>query len=115
MGRESLLGSWAFLVGIIVAVIVGIFGLLEQGYMYREVFATILAVAGLLVGLLNVKGVEVQPFLMAGAVLIISAYAGQDVLAFMPWLRDVLNAILIMFVPATIVVAIRHVFVLAEH
>ncbi len=112
--KPSFVGSWAFLLGVILAFIVGIFGLVAEGYQNREVFAIILVVLGLIVGLLNIRGQEVQSFLFAGAVLVIISSLGNDVLAFMPWLKNILLAILLMFVPATIIVAVKHVFSLAH-
>jgi uncharacterized membrane protein len=110
----SFIGSWAFLVGVILAVVVGLFGLLAPTYQHKEVFAIILIVLGLIVGFFNVTGKEVEQFLIAGTVLVIVGSLGQDVLAFIPRLNSVLTAITIMFVPSTILVAVKHVFNLAR-
>jgi hypothetical protein len=105
----NVIGSWAFLAGVILAVIFGLFDVLTQ-----EVLI-ILVVIGLIVGFLNIADEETQPFLFSGLALIIaSALGGQTVAGIVPLLENILFALLVIFVPATIVVAIRNVFSLAR-
>jgi uncharacterized membrane protein len=107
--KKGVIGSWAFLIGVILAVVLGLLGMVSQ------VWVTILVVIGLVVGLLNVTDEEAMPFLMSGAVLIIASSLGQtEALASIPYLKGVLDAILLIFVPATIIVAIKNVFVIAR-
>lgn len=109
--KGSRLGSWAFLIGLVIAVIVG-FGLgggLSQGMVIT------LFVIGLIVGLLNVADEEVTPFLMSGAILVIVASLSKDVLSTVAFIGSILDALLILFVPATVVVAVKNVFQLARH
>lgn len=105
---KNMLGSWAFLIGVILAVILGLFGGLTPTMVW------ILFVIGLIVGLLNVTDEETQPFLIAGVVLIIAGAFGQDVLSTIPLLNNMFYALLVIFVPATVIVAVRHVFSLAR-
>ena len=74
----------------------------------------VLVVIGLIVGLLNVGDEEVMPFLMSGAVLIIASAFGQTATSVIGLLSSILDALLLIFVPATIVVAIKNVFSLAH-
>ena len=106
--KGNLLGSWSFLIGVILAIILGAIGAISA------VVATILVVLGLIVGLLNITASEVHQFLMAGAVLVIVAALGKDVLSVVAFVGNILDAILIMFVPATMVVALKSVFSLAR-
>ena len=108
MAKGSVIGGWAFLVGIILAVILGALGPLSA------VIITILVVLGLIVGLLNVSDTEVQPFLLAGTVLVIVSGLGGDVFSTVAVLGRILNAIMVLFVPATVVVALKSVFSLAR-
>lgn len=103
-------GAWAFLIGVILAVIVG---LISQGEL-SALWVGILAVIGLIVGLLNVTDKEVTPFMMAGVILVIVSALGGDVMGSIPWAGNVLNAINALFVPATIIVALKSVFTLAK-
>jgi hypothetical protein len=103
------LGSWAFLVGLIIAVVVGLFGQLGSAWLIA------LVVIGLLVGLLNIADRETTPFLMSGVVLIIASAFGGDALSRVPYAGAIFDALLVLFVPATIVVAIKNVFALARN
>jgi len=107
--KTGAIGSWAFLIGVILAVILGLLG------MVSGIWVTIIVVLGLIVGLLNVTDEEAMPFLMSGAVLIIASSLGQnEALASIPYIKGVLDAMLLIFVPATIIVAVKNVFSLAK-
>jgi hypothetical protein len=105
----NLIGSWAFLVGLILALIFGAFGAITQGVLI------VLVIIGLVVGLLNVADKEVTPFLLSGVVLIIVASLGKDQMSTVSIFGSMLEALLAMFVPATIIVAIKNVFSLARN
>ncbi len=110
------IGSWAFLVGVILAVVFGL-GLTNGAapWMVSLVF-----ILGIVVGLLNVTAGEVHAFLTAGAVLVIVASLGSTSVAAVggsagTYLTGLLSGIQLLFVPATIVVAVKHVFVIARN
>ena len=105
----SMLGSWAFVIGVILALIFGLIGNLSPGITY------VLVVLGIVIGLLNIAAEEVTPFLMAGAVLVIVSTLGQGVVSMVPIFYVTLQALTMLFVPATIIVALKHVFSLAHH
>lgn len=102
--KGNLIGSWAFLIGVVLAVILGLFDAVGAGW------TILLVIIGIIVGLFNIADEEASPFLISGAVLIIASALGQDVVASIPALNGVLEALLAIFVPATIIVAIRNVF-----
>ena len=104
----NMLGSWSFLIGVVLAVVFGLIGGLNQTLTY------ILVVLGIIIGLLNVGDEEVGPFLMAGAVLVIVSTLGQAVVSSVPIFDNTLRALTVLFVPATIIVALKHVFSLAR-
>ncbi len=107
--QGSTIGRWAFLIGVILAVALGLFGKLD------ETWILVLVVIGLIVGLLNISAGEVSNFLMSGAVLIIASALGQGVISSSALLDGVLQSLLAIFVPATIIVAIKNAFSLARH
>ena len=107
--RKNFLGSWAFLVGVVLAVVLGLMGTIDGTW------TIVLVVIGLIVGLLNVTAKETMPFLMSGAVLIIVSALGGGFLAEVQILADMVNALLVVFVPATIIVAIKNVFNLSKN
>ena len=113
------LGAWAFLVGVILAVILGIFN--DQLISINNVIVAILVITGILVGLFNVKDKESSKFLLAALALVIVAYLGDNAIS--AWtaipaagqmLRNILTALLVLFVPTTVIVALRAVFEIAK-
>jgi uncharacterized membrane protein len=106
--NNNLIGSWAFLIGVVLALIFGALGSVNTTLTY------VLVIAGLVVGLLNIADKEASPFLLSGAVLIIASALGQGVVSQVRYFPEILDALLLLFVPATIVVAIRHVFSVAR-
>jgi len=106
---NNIVGSWAFLIGLILAVLIGLVSDLNTP---NTVY--ILVVIGVIVGLLNIADEETSPFLLSGAVLIIASSMGSNILGTVPVLKSILNALLALFVPATVIVAIRNVFTLAR-
>ncbi len=116
--RENLFGAWAFLIGVIIAVIIGIFG----GSKISPVILGILALIGIIAGYF-VAEKDVQTFLLASVSLVIVSFAGIQGLVLDAAIRgiaighivsSILGTLLVMFVPATIIVALKTVFSLAQ-
>ena len=105
---SSTIGSWAFLIGVILAVILGALGVVEGTW------TAVLVVLGLIVGILNITDEEVRPFLTAGTVLVLVSFLGRDVLGSVALLGNILNAVMALFVPATVIVALKSVFSIAK-
>ena len=112
-GGRGMLGSWSFLVGLLLAVLLGVG--LTGPYAAQMVWAVFLL--GIVVGLLNITSQEASAFLTSGTVLVLVSFLGVEVGVFdtvAPVLASILKGILTLFVPATIVVAVRAVFGLAR-
>ncbi len=116
--RENLFGAWAFLFGIILAVLIGLFA----GDKTNPLILGILAVLGLIVGIFVSKK-DVQTFLFASVSLVIVSFAGIQGLVLSAAVMginigkivaSILGALLVLFVPATIIVALKTVFSLAK-
>jgi len=105
--RGRKIGRWAFLVGVVLAVVFAF-----VGKMSPDVVAVLISI-GFIVGLLSVSEEESQPFLMSGAVLIIASVFGQNAILSFAILDRMFSALLVIFVPATIVVAVKNVFGIA--
>lgn len=105
---KSTIGSWTFLIGVVIAILFGLFSAVTPTIL------VILVIIGLIVGLLNISDVEAESFLWSGAALVIVASLGQNVMQAITVLDQVIQALLGIFVPATIVVAIRNVFGMAR-
>ena len=106
--KGNRIGSWSFLIGVILALLFGLFGALNQGVVMM------LVLLGLVIGFLNIADEEVSPFLMSGTVLVIVSALGQGVVDGVPIFGNILMALTILFVPATIIVALKNVFSLAR-
>ncbi len=105
---KKMMGSWAFLVGVILAVVLGAVSSING------LVAAIFVVIGIAIGLLNITAKETKQFLMAGAILVIVAALGQTVMGIIPAFGRMMSGMLIIFVPATIIVALKSVFLLAK-
>lgn len=109
-------GVWAFIVGIILALIGGILvGLLGAG---QTAVTAILIVLGLVVGFLNVTDKETKDYLLAAVSLILVTYFGGQVLGIVPiigsYLQSVFGAIITFVIPATIIVSLKAIYGLAR-
>lgn len=106
------LGGWAFVVGLILAVVLAIFGI-EQTWP-----AYLLIVLGLIVGILNVSGNEAISFLIAGIAFMLTFSALGDVAMGIPKiggsLSEFFRLVNIFIAPATGIVAFRALFGLAK-
>ena len=109
----NLIGAWAFLIGVILAAVIGLFTKFVGAETYTTI-SMILVVLGIIVGLLNVANKESSGFLLAGVVLVLVSFMGQSVLSIIPQVRLILGALLTLFVPATIIVALKSVFEISK-
>lgn len=110
-------GTWAFIIGVIIAVVLGLVGASlgnAQPWLY-----SLLIVLGLIVGFVNVTGKESKDFLFAAMALVIIAFVGgestvlQQVQSLGPYLQGIFGGILALVVPAAIVVALKDIWALA--
>jgi hypothetical protein len=104
----DVVGGWAFLLGVILAVVVGLFSVTNTNVLIA------LVVIGLVVGLLNVGAKESLQFLFSGLVLVLISSAGQNLMSGIPFINGILTALLAIFIPATVVVAVKNVMTLAR-
>ena len=108
MAKGRNVGGWAFLIGVIVAVLIGLFGSLG-------IFAVgLLVILGLIVGLFNVQEKETSGYLLAATSLVIVSYFGKNVLDAIVILGRVLDAITALVVPSVVVVALKSVYAAAK-
>jgi len=119
--RENLIGAWAFFIGIIIAIIVGLVSNLTERTIDPFVL-TILVVLGLVVGYF-VAEENVQSFLLASVSVVLVCFAGLQSLVLRAAIGGLdisqvmtamLGSLLFLFIPASIIVAIKTVFSLAN-
>jgi hypothetical protein len=63
------IGNWAFILGVIVAIIAGVFA--SQVVAYAGLIGLFLVILGIIVGLLNIEDKEIMPFLIAVIALVV--------------------------------------------
>ncbi len=124
MKDQAKYGQWAFLGGVIIAIIVG----LASGFLGGSlpIVLAVLGVLGLIVGLLNITEKEVTPFLIATIALLAAPSALAPVTALIAAngaglgttlvtdLNGFLGAIAVFISPAAFVVALKSIYQMAQ-
>jgi len=119
--EEHIWGAWAFLIGVILAIVGGI--ILSFGYSVNPIILALLAVIGFVAGFfVNVSDDRGTRFLMIAVSLVIVSFAGQQGITGIELIginignivSAVLGGLLVLLVPATIIVAIKSLFSLAR-
>ncbi len=118
MEMDNNLGSWAFIIGVLIAVLGGAFGGFAVGY--GAWISLILVVLGIAVGFLNIAAKEVNDFLLA-AIALVSVVALANLAAVntaLPVIGTVLQSIvqnIAAFVaPAALVVALKAIYTMGR-
>lgn len=120
--KENLVGAWAFLIGVVLAIIVGVVTGIFTSVSVTPLVLGILSILGLFVGFF-VAEKDISTFLIASISLVVVSYIGISGLilgAAISGLNigsiisSVLQSLLALFVPATIVVALKSVFSIAK-
>lgn len=113
--KSNLIGAWAFFLGVVLAIVAGILSAVDKLDIVGTVPMSVFVVLGVIIGLLNINAKESNSFLLSGLVLIVASTFGMSIMVMVPFLSALLIALLALFVPATIVVAIRNVFKIAKN
>jgi hypothetical protein len=113
--KSKLIGSWAFLAGVVLAVVAGVLAGVDLIVLTTQFMTSLLVILGIIIGLFNITNKEVKPFITSGIVLIIASIFGVGLMAGAPVITSVLVALLMVFVPAVIIVAIKNVFNIAKN
>ena len=77
----DVVGGWAFLIGVILAVVAGVFPTVATSSGVVLTFVVI----GIIIGLLNVAVKEATQFLFSGLVLVLISSAGTAAMAVVPF------------------------------
>lgn len=107
---ENIVGKIAFVIGVVIAIIAGLFAA-PTGTLLG-----VLVIIGIVIGLLNIAAAEATPFLLAGVSLVVVSYFSGGVFEAggLTFLKNVLDSIMGLIVPATIIVALREIFGIAR-
>lgn len=124
MKDQAKYGQYAFLGGVVIAIIVG----LASGFLGGSlpIVLGVLGILGLIVGLLNISEKEVTPFLIATIALLavpsaltpmtalLSASGGSVGTEFVTVLNGFLGAVAVFISPAAFVVALKSIYQMAQ-
>ena len=109
------LGKWSFLIGAILALIMGIGAGLNQVWANNAWLTVILVLAGLIVGFVNITAKEAQGFLIA-AIAVLAANTANLATLFPGLLRlgailaGIVAKLLVVIAPAALLVGLRAVY-----
>ncbi len=124
--RENLIGAWAFAIGIVLAVIIGISAIsflsIDSVLKYSTQIYAILVILGIIVGFsIRTSGRDNQSFLIIGAIIVIVSKFGMDGaygsligIKVGEIVSSTFAALLALAAPATIIVAIKSLFSLSR-
>ncbi len=101
------IGKWAFIVGIVLAVVTAV--VTDATWMYW-----LLAVLGLVVGFLNVTAEETRGFLLAAIALVLSATSVQAIPFVGGIVTEIMANVVAFIAPAVLVVALKSLFETAK-
>ena len=116
---EKKIGNYSFLIGVLLAVLLGLASSQLGGAAAWA--SSLMVVLGLIVGFLNVTGKETKDFLLVAAILVIVASMGNGAASLASvqyiggYLSAVFSQIIAFVIPATIIVALKEVWYLAQN
>ncbi|MBL7055012.1 hypothetical protein ISS05_04610 [Candidatus Woesearchaeota archaeon] len=115
---EKKVGQYAFVVGIIIAVVLGL--AIPALTTATHWLISLLIVLGIIVGFLNITGKETKEFLMVGVTLVLLSYAGGAGTAFSGimyvgiYLQGIFQGILAFIIPAVVIVGLKDIWRIAK-
>ena len=105
---DAKLGSWAFILGVLIAIVAGLVPAWQT-----STLVWVLVILGLVVGFLNVTAKETTEFLVAALALMLIGSAGA-IPALGVIILSILANIVAFVAPAALVVALKSIWVLAQ-
>lgn len=123
--KEINFSAWIFLIGVILAVMVGVFTTLipiPSLKTYSAQIYGLLILLGILVGsFIKIEGKEGQTFLITGTIIVIVSKFGMESvsgsligLGLGDAVASVFGALLVLFLPTTIIVALKTLFSISK-
>ncbi|MFT4303724.1 MAG: hypothetical protein ACMXYG_04105 [Candidatus Woesearchaeota archaeon] len=107
------IGGWAFLIGLVLAIIIAIIGADSAPWAI-----TTLAILGIIVGLFNITGKEMVPFMIATLTFIVTFQSLSTVLGKIPgiggFFENFFQLLIVFVAPAAALVAISALMILTK-
>src|SRR4030066_152231 len=114
----GMIGFWAFILGLVIAVVVGILAALGiVGAAILPAIIIVLIILGLIVGFLNITAKEILLFLVATIALIVvgGVFAPLSAFSIGAMLDAILALVATLMAPAAIVAAIKALWAVGKH
>ncbi len=109
LGYElHIVGHWIFLFGILLAIVLG------DTMPDKKIVASVLALLGVVVGLLNIRAKETHNFLLASVALIISSQSFKFIPVAGPTLVNILQYFIVLVAPAVVIVSLIAIYRVAS-
>lgn len=115
--KENLIGAYAFLVGVVLAVILGVLNAINSEGNSENLFYSALVIIGCIVGFMNIGDKNSATLLFASLSIVLVGNFGREPLRYVAStnelvniIREVMIALQFLFVPVTIIVALKAVF-----
>jgi len=105
----EIFGTWSFVIGFVIAVVLGIF---NKVAFESKSLLWFLLILGLVVGLLNIASHEIVPFLIAGIALMLTGTVTEHIPLL--WLTNSINNVVVFVLPAVIIASLKAVLALAS-
>jgi hypothetical protein len=122
--KENSIGSRAFLIGVILSILIGVLVSFfpDLASHYSKIIYPIMVVLGIIIGLsINTNERDSQIFLTTGAIIVIVSKFGMESILISilgkgvsGTIYSIFSTLIILFIPATITVAIKTVLKLTE-
>lgn len=123
--KENNVGAWSFLIGVVLALIAGIFTSLipiPSLERYSAQIYGLLVFLGILVGsFIKIGREDTQTFLVSATIIVIVSRFGMESalgsligIGLYDAVSSIFAALLVLFIPATIIVALKAVFGIAK-
>ncbi len=114
----SHIGAWAFIIGLILALIVGIISEFSAFGLDNQFIVAALIICGAIVGFLNVTVGETKQYLLAAIALVLVASQGAmlfgELAVVGAYLKTTLTAMMLFIIPATIIVSLKTIYAIAQ-
>ena len=102
----GLVGFWAFIVGLVIALVFGIIGALSAG-MDTSWIIIVLIILGIIIGFLNVTAKEVPTLLLAVIALIVVGNVFDPLPFIGKYISGVLNYVSVLVAPVAVIAAVK--------
>ena len=112
--KETQVGAWAFVIGIVIAIVLGV----VPNLISTANTILVLGVLGIIVGLLNITDKELDRYLMANVAFLVASASLLAFAAVIPavgiYLANIVGNIALFVAPGAAIVAIKEIYEVSQ-